>query len=263
MKKDLQNLKIFGLIPARIASTRLPGKPLINICGKPLLQWVWEGACKSEYLQRIIIATDDEEIASLCDDIGAEYVMTPSDLNSGTDRIAMACEILNENPDIIINIQGDEPLIKGELIDKLVSRFYYSKADVGTIIKKITNFENLINPSVVKAIIDKNHLATNFLRMIDTPSNISNELIKNVGDNWQHIGIYAYSNKSLEEFVKLPKSGREITDRLEQMRLLENGATYFCLETELDLIGVDTPDDVEKVSKFLQNTNSMSVSIIQ
>jgi len=153
--------KIIACIPARYSSTRLPGKPLIDICGKTLIQRVWEGVAQSKYLQRIIIPTDDERIADFCFTIGAEAVMTPL-ADSGSDRIISAISMLGEDAEIILNVQGDEPLVTGELIDELIVHFINSGAQVGTLIKKISLNSDIFDPSTVKVILDKNNYALYF-----------------------------------------------------------------------------------------------------
>jgi len=249
MKTD--NTKIIGIIPSRMGSTRLPGKPLLDICGKPLIQRVWEAAKRSEQLQRIIVATDDESIEGLCKDIGAECVMTPSELPSGTDRIMRAFEILKENADIVVNIQGDEPLLYGGIIDELLGKFINSQADVGTLIKRITTLEEIENPSVVKVDLKTNMTANSFSRdPVPYLEEIPKEEWLNKAVFWKHIGIYAYKIEALRKFVSLPVSESEKKERLEQLRLLETGAVYYCMETDAELIGVDTPEDLERVKQY-------------
>ncbi|MFC2130356.1 3-deoxy-manno-octulosonate cytidylyltransferase [Bacteroidota bacterium] len=247
------NTRIIGIIPSRMGSTRLPGKPLLDICGKPLIQRVWEAAKRSVQLQRIIVATDDERIAGICKDIGAECVMTPSELPSGTDRIMRAYEILKENADIVVNIQGDEPLLYGEIIDELLGKFIESQADVGTLIKRITTLEEIEDPSVVKVEIKPNMTAKCFSREpIPYLKELPKEEWLNQATFWKHIGVYAYKIDALWKFVSLPVSESEKKERLEQLRLLETGAVYYCMETDAELMGVDTPEDLERVRDYFK-----------
>ncbi|MCL5990757.1 MAG: 3-deoxy-manno-octulosonate cytidylyltransferase [Bacteroidetes bacterium] len=256
MNECTLNKKAICIIPARYESTRLPGKPLINIGGKPLLQWVWESAKKSINLSRVIIATDDERISDLCKKIGAEYLLTPKDIQSGSDRIAYTYQFLKEDADIILNLQGDEPLIKADVIDLLINQFTLSNADVGTLIKKINTNDELFNPSVVKVIIGKNNYALYFSRSpIPHLRDFKEENWLDKEQFWKHIGIYAYRKKTLLEFSNLKPSKLELAEKLEQLRLLENGSKYLCIETDMELIGVDTKDDIEKVEKILLKTN--------
>ncbi|TAL70443.1 MAG: 3-deoxy-manno-octulosonate cytidylyltransferase [Bacteroidetes bacterium] len=244
--------KAICIIPARYESTRLPGKPLINIAGKPLIQWVWESAIKSTTLSRTVIATDDERIAEFCNKTGAEWLMTPTNIQSGSDRIAYTYKILNEDADIILNLQGDEPLIKAEVIDSLIHDFSNSNADVGTLIKKINSNKELFDASVVKVVVDSAGKALYFSRSpIPYLRDINQENWLTNRTYWKHIGIYAYSSKSLQEFSNLNPSELELSEKLEQLRLLENGAKYLCMETDLNLIGVDTKEDIVKVEKIL------------
>ena len=242
-----------GIIPVRYDSTRLPGKPLIDICGKSLLQRTWEGVSQSNTLQKIIVAIDDERIAELCLNIGAEYIMTPSSLPSGTDRVAYAYNAMEEDFDIILNIQGDEPFLTGDLIDKLVCSFAESESDVATLVKKIQTFEELEDPNIVKVVLDSDNNAMYFsrspipyIRDIEKKDWLTNLTF------WKHIGVYAYRKNSLFKFIVLPVSNYEKAERLEQMRLLETGAKYLCVQTDADLIGVDTPEDLEKVRSILE-----------
>jgi len=241
-----------GLIPARWGASRLPGKPLADINGKPLIRHVYEAVTQSELLSRVIVATDDKRILKECGNFGAEAVMTPPELPSGTDRIEYACRETGVEADIIVNIQGDEPFIRGSLIDDLLAAFLSSGADVGTLVKKIADSKKLEDPSVVKVVMGSNNLALYFSRS-PVPHMRDREIGDwvSVGDYWHHIGVYAYTMESLKKFVSLPQSGLEKTEKLEQLRLLEAGAKYYCFETDLDLVGVDKPEDLELVRKMM------------
>jgi len=251
MKRDNKNMNIIAIIPARMASTRLPGKPLLDVAGKPLIQRVWEASSQSKLLNKIIIATDNDNIFKACKKFGADVVMTPSDLPSGTDRIMFAYEKLNENADIVVNIQGDEPLLNGEIIDNLLEKFIDSNTNVGTLIKKIEDAKELFNPSVVKVELKENMIANNFSRQpIPVQENVPKEKWIENFDYWQHIGVYAYKIESLRKFVSLPMSESEKKEKLEQLRLTDIGYSYLCVQTDKELIGVDTPEDLEKVRKY-------------
>jgi 3-deoxy-manno-octulosonate cytidylyltransferase (CMP-KDO synthetase) len=245
-----------GIIPARFASTRFPGKPLADICGKPLLQHVFESVSTSKLLSRIAIATDDSRIAEAAHNFGAEVIMTDSDLPSGTDRIFQAYLQMKTEGDIIVNIQGDEPLFSGHLADELISRLSASEADVATMVKKITSVEDLFNPSNVKAVVGNNgyalYFSRNTLPFVRDQKPI--DWIK-VHDFYKHVGVYAYKASALKRFVALPVSKLESLEQLEQLRLMEDGARYLCVETEIELVGVDTPQDVQRVEKILIRRN--------
>ncbi len=245
-----------GIIPARYASTRLPGKPLIKICGKYLVQHVYEAVSNSQLLSRIAIATDDERIAIAAEEFGAEVIMTDSDLPTGTDRIYQAYQKMDTEDEIIVNIQGDEPLFSGHLADELIEKLSNSQADVATMIKKITSIEDLFNPSHVKAVVGENgyalYFSRNTLPFIRDKKPV--DWIK-LHTFYKHVGVYAYKAAALKRFVELPVSTLESMEQLEQLRLMENGAKYYCIETDVELVGVDTPKDVERVEKILVGRN--------
>lgn len=244
-------MKIIGIIPSRFASTRLPGKPLVDINGKSMIQRVWESASSSNMLDKLIIALDDERVANECSKFNCDYIMTPADLPSGTDRIAWALKALHLNYDYIVNLQGDEPLLSGTIIDLMLEKFVKSQSDVGTIISRIKNPDDLQNPSIVKVVLGNRSNALYFSRSAvpfirDYP--ITEWL--NCSTFYKHIGIYAYKQESLNLFSALPQSALEKLEKLEQLRLLEAGKSYFCVETDAELIGVDTNDDLEKVRSY-------------
>ncbi len=245
-------MKSIIIIPARYASTRLPGKPLKDVAGKTLIQRVWEGAGSSEIASRTLIATDDERISRECERFGAECILTSDKARSGSDRILEAYDSINENAEIVVNVQGDEPLMSGELIDKLLSEFIDSKADVGTLIKKIDSLEEFKDNSVVKAIVGENGIAKDFKREIEfDDESKANEDIRN-GVYYKHIGVYAYRTAVLRRFVNLPPSPREQREKLEQLRLLEDGATFLCVGTDKELIGIDTPEDLDRARRIFE-----------
>lgn len=246
-------MKILGIIPARYASTRLPGKPLAIIKNKPMLSWVWEAATNSKLVNRVVIATDSEEICNYCKTIGAEALLSPSDLPNGTDRIIYTKKHYNLDYDLFLNVQGDEPLITSDAIDKLITEFSQSKADVGTLIKKIANKDELFNPSVVKVVTDSKNNALYFSRnAIPHLRDISqNDYLKEF-TFWKHIGIYAYTKESLELFSTLPESTLEKAEKLEQLRLMQAGAKYKCVETDIDLMSIDTREDLVRINDFLK-----------
>lgn len=247
-------MKILGIIPSRYASTRLPGKPLALIKNKPMLEWVWEAASSSKLINRVAVATDSDIISDFCNKIGAEVFLSPRDLPSGTDRIIYTIEKYQLDYDIILNIQGDEPLLTGDLIDKLIAEFLQSKADVGTLIKKISNKEELFSPSIVKVVIGANRNALYFSRaVIPHLRGFSQDEYLNHFTFWKHIGIYAYTKKSLELFSKLPEGMLEKAEKLEQLRLLEASSVFKCIETDLELISIDTKEDLERINKILND----------
>ncbi|MES2765999.1 MAG: 3-deoxy-manno-octulosonate cytidylyltransferase [Bacteroidota bacterium] len=252
MKEQTDSTAI-GIIPARYNSTRYPGKPLIDLNGQTMLERVWRSANRAHFLKRVVVATDDERIAKECERISAEYLMTPSNLVSGTDRVAFTYEMLNDHSEIIVNIQGDEPLLESYVLDKLVREFTISKADVGTLVRQIDSHDDLDNHSIVKVVMRDNKTALYFSRSaIPCVRDVVREEWITKHAFWRHIGIYAYRRDALFRFVELKPPLLEKVEQLEQLRLLEDGAEFLCVETEGNFISVDTPEDAERVKAVLK-----------
>jgi len=245
-------IKAIGFIPARLHSTRLERKLLLDLCGKPVLQRTWEGAKTSKILQSLIVATDSEEIAELCQKIGADYILTPKDFTSGTDRVIWAYERLGLESDFVVNIQGDEPFIEGEVIDKLIIELNLTDAGVSTLISKINDNKEIFDPSVVKVVCSVDCKALYFSR---SPIPFLRDIEKDVWYKnysfYKHIGIYCFRRYTLETFSKLPQGELEIAEKLEQLRLLENGIGIHCIEIDREMIGIDTSEDLVKATKLL------------
>ena len=244
-------MQFTAVIPSRIESTRLPSKPLLDIAGKTLIQRVYEGIKDSKKLSQILIATDSEEIIEHTKSYGAKSILTPSELPSGTDRIWAALQIENIKSDVIINIQGDEPFITANLIDDFCN-FLEQNQDfqVGTIIKKINQFDELISPSVVKVVINKNSKALYFSRNpIPYIRDYPMEKWIEISNFYKHIGIYAYKYDILKRFIDLPQSNLEKLEKLEQLRLLEDGIKYLCYETTEELFSIDTESDLQEARR--------------
>ncbi len=244
-------MKILGIIPARYASTRFPGKPLIEILGKSMLQRVYEQAKKSEQLTDVIIATDDERIASHAKLFGAKVVMTKAEHPSGTDR-SYEAYLNNKTPyDYVINIQGDEPFIDPSQIN-LLTEICDSKTELATLMIKCTDHSVLFDKGEVKITLNNNNEALYFSRTVIP-------FIKGVDEKewhkhfnyYRHVGMYAYRTDILEKITKLKPSPLEIAESLEQLRWLENGFKIKCAETSHDSHCIDTPEDVEKVIKLM------------
>ena len=238
MRRD----SILAVIPARYASTRFPGKPLTPILGKPLLQWVWEGAQKSQKIDRVIVATDDDRIAVAAERFGAEVKKTRDDHISGTDRIAEATRGMDAA--WILNIQGDEPLIDGTLLDQWISAFHLSFG-MTTVATPLRNPADLQKPDIVKVSFDSQGRALGFQRQVPLEQ----------AKRWthQHVGLYAYTPETLRKFVSLPPSQGEQKERLEQLRALENGIAIQVLPLTFLFVGVDTPGDVPRAERALAN----------
>jgi 3-deoxy-manno-octulosonate cytidylyltransferase (CMP-KDO synthetase) len=241
--------RAIGVIPARWGSTRFPGKPLAMISGKPLLQWVIEGSKTSRKLQEICVATDDERIAKLAESCGARAVMTNSDLPTGTDRVFQAA--LNVEGDVIVNIQGDEPLIDGALLDQLVEPFERDDELEMATLGRALDDESLISVNTAKIVLNAKGEALYFSRF---PIPYSRTRAgQKIDGALKHIGIYAYRRNFLARFCAQPPTLIEKLEGLEQLRALYLGARIKVVSVEHDSWGVDTPDDVQKIEKIIQD----------
>ena len=241
------------IIPARYASTRFPGKPLADIAGKTMIQHVYERACQSE-AERVIVATDDERIAKVAEGFGAEVCMTKTDHPSGTDRLQEVVHTLGfYADDIVVNVQGDEPLIPPRVINQVAHNLKAEpEAGIATLSEPIEDLVSLLNPNVVKVVTDARGMAMYFSRApIPWPRDefSSNQHLMPSQYNWQrHIGIYAYRVKMLNEFVRWSPAAIEETECLEQLRAMWNGARIHVeVADELPPAGVDTPEDLERL----------------
>lgn len=242
-------MKILGIIPARYASTRFPGKPLVDIYGKTMIQRVYEQSIKTKGLAHVVVATDDERIAEEVMNFGGQYVMTANTHQSGTDRCAEVAEKMPEY-DIIINIQGDEPYISPEQIELLSTCFSDDKTQLATLIKEINTDEELFNVNIPKVVINARKEALYFSRQtIPYLRNTEKENWLKAHQFYKHIGIYGYRRDVLLALTKLKPSTLEITESLEQLRWLENGFTIKTEVTHLETIAIDTPEDLKKISK--------------
>ena len=235
-----------GVIPARYASSRFPGKPLLEIAGRPMIQHVWEGARRAKSLREVIVATDDERIARTCRDFGARVVLTRDDHPTGTDRIAEAAAALDD--EVVVNIQGDEPTIEGFVIDAAVEALAQAAdAPMATVVHEAVEGA-AADPNRVKVVLDRRGNALYFsrspipaLRSADAPPRI-----------WQHVGLYAYRRPFLLEFVELRPTAAERAEQLEQLRALEHGFAIRCAVIEgWHSLAVDVPADVAPVEARL------------
>ncbi|WEK20956.1 MAG: 3-deoxy-manno-octulosonate cytidylyltransferase [Candidatus Pedobacter colombiensis] len=240
-------MKVLGIIPARYASTRFPGKPLIDIQGKSMIQRVYEQALKATSLSKVVVATDDERIAKAVSSFGGEFVMTGNAHQSGTDRCA---EVSQHFPDFdtVINIQGDEPFINPKQIDLLVSCFEQEDVQLATLIKEIHSEEELFNNNIPKVVINCKQEAIYFSRhTIPYIRNAEKDQWLNVHQFYKHIGIYGYTTSALHEITKLQPSSLEIAESLEQLRWIESGYTIQTQITAIETIAIDTPEDLNKI----------------
>lgn len=249
-KEAHSNLKkTIVVIPSRFASTRLPGKPLADIHGKPMIQWVYERASQASGISQVIVATDDERIVDAVARFGGEARMTSPELASGTDRVAA---IADQVPaDIYINVQGDEPLIDPKAIEAALEWVGSGRFPMGTAMTALRSEEELRDPSVVKVLADPQGRAVYFSRF---PIPYSRSTGPVAGERFacrRHVGLYVYDRDTLMRFRALPASSWEKAESLEQLRALENGIPIGIAEVNFQSIGVDTPDDLEKVRRIL------------
>lgn len=244
-------MKFIGIIPARYASTRFPGKPLAVLGGKPVIQRVYEQV--SKVLEVAYVATDDQRIYDAVKGFGGNVVMTRSDHKSGTDRIEEAIEKIGGNWDVIVNIQGDEPFIQKSQIETVCHCFDDPTTQIATLGKPFETMEAVKNPNSPKIVLDNNDFAMYFSRSVIP-------FIRNVDESeWlakypflKHLGIYAYRREVLAEITQLPQSSLEIAESLEQLRWLQNGYKIKVGRTDVETVGIDTPDDLRRAEDMLQ-----------
>lgn len=245
-------MQVYVLIPSRYASSRLPGKPLKLIAGKPMIQHVYERVARAQNIAGIYVATDDERIEKAVLDFGGKVVMTPSDLESGTDRIAVAANTLGLPDDaLIVNIQGDQPLIHPSSVDAVISPFlaadYDGSFEMSTLSFKIINEAEITSPKDVKLVTDINGFALYFSRATIPYGRDYWE-----HDSYKHLGVYAYTKRFIDKFNALPMSRLEDIEKLEQLRALEHGYKIKVVQSEHDSPGVDVPGDIELMEALMQ-----------
>jgi 3-deoxy-manno-octulosonate cytidylyltransferase (CMP-KDO synthetase) len=243
---------ILGIIPARFASTRLMGKPLASIGGRTMIQHTYESAMKSKLMHDVIIAVDDEKVYQVAMNFGARVIITPKEIPTGSDRIAYVAQKIPE-AEIIVNIQGDEPFIPARMIDEAIEPLLFDNSvNVTTLAKRITEVEELKSPAIVKVVYDYDNYALYFSRspvpfVRDARTNLE-RITK--AEIYKHIGLYVYRRNALLEFTKLSPTDLEQVEKLEQLRMLENGIKIKIVVTELESLSVDTPEDLEKARMF-------------
>ena len=241
-----------AIIPARYASTRFPGKPLALLGNKPVIQHVYEQA--TSVLNEVWVATDDDRIRDAVEKFGGRVVMTRADHKSGTDRIEEAAEKTGTQADVVINIQGDEPFVQPSQIKTLMQLFDNADTQIGTLGKHFDNIEAVNNPNSPKIVTDKQGFALYFSRSVIP-------YIRGAQDNeWlshfpflKHLGLYAYRREVLHEITQLPQSPLEIAESLEQLRWLENGYRIRVGLTDVETVGIDTPEDLQRAEEFLKS----------
>ena len=243
-------MKALCIIPARYASTRLPGKPLKDICGKPMICRVYDRAKVAKSVDEVIVATDDERIFQAVDMNDGRAMMTRADHKTGTDRLAEVAEKFSD-VDVIVNVQGDEPLIEPALIDELIAQFEDdSELQMATVAVEMHDEAEMKNPNNVKVIFDKKNNALYFSRsLIPYPRNVGKAKV------YKHIGIYAYRRNFLLDYAKMPSTTLEESESLEQLRALENGYKIRVIVSDCQFIGVDTEEDLKLVNEIFIHYN--------
>lgn len=246
-------MKVIGVIPARWGSTRFPGKPLVMIAGKPLLQWVIEGARTARRLNEVCVATDDERIARLAQSCGVRVVMTEAELPTGTDRVWRAAQEIDG--DVIVNIQGDEPLTDGEILDALVEPFFTDNSLEMATLGRALDFEALHSPNTAKIVLNERGEAIYFSRFPIPYSRQKADQGASFDGVLKHIGIYAFRRGFLARFCAEKPTAIEMNEGLEQLRALYLGARIRVVRVEHEAYGVDTPDDVQKIESIVSSMN--------
>ena len=241
-------VKALAVIPARYASSRLPGKPLIPLAGKPMIQHVWERACRAENISRVLVATDDDRILQAVRGFGGEAVMTRPDHPSGTARVAEVAA--HAGADIVINIQGDEPLLDPAAISSLLPPFDEQSVSLATLCTPIREHRDIMDPNIVKVVLDFQGDALYFSRA-PIPW-VRGDGRPSAPRHLKHLGLYAARRETLLEFLTLPHGELETLEQLEQLRWLENGYRIRVVETAYDSVSVDVPDDIPRVEKLLR-----------
>lgn len=242
-------MRVLAVIPARYASVRLPAKPLVDIHGKPMIQWVYERAKASRAVDRVIVATDDERIMKAVKAFGGDAVMTSPEINSGTDRVAAVADQVDA--DVYVNVQGDEPLMATDAITAAVELVTSKRFAMGTAMTPMTDPEDLSNAAVVKVIADRSDRAIYFSRH---PIPYSRGEAPGKGGSFacrRHVGLYTYTKECLFRIRSLPQNAWERGEMLEQLRAMEDGIAIGIKEIDFLSIGVDTPEELEKVRKIL------------
>ncbi len=243
------DMKFIGIIPARYASTRFPGKPLAMLGGKTVIQRVYEQVCGA--LDEAYVATDDERIFAAVEAFGGRAVMTRSDHQSGTDRIEEAAEKIGTTADVIINVQGDEPFVQRSQLETLMHLFDDPQTQIGTIGKPFETMQAVENPNSPKIVCDVRGYALYFSRSVipyvrDKSQPLSPQSFL------KHLGLYAYRREVLHQITQLPQSPLELAERLEQLRWLQNGYRIKVGLTDVETVGIDTPEDLQRAEEFLK-----------
>ena len=247
-------MKKIAIIPARYASSRFPGKPLALLKDKPMVMWVYDAVKASGLFDKVVVATDDERIVAAVVSLGGEAMMTSSLLSCGTKRceaVLSALEARGERFDLVVNVQGDEPLVDASQLSAVISPFEDKDCQIGTLAKRITKLEELQNPNCVKVVWSQNRAIYFSRNIIPYQRGRSESEYLQYHIYYKHIGLYAYKSSVLHKIVALETSPLEKAESLEQLCWLENGYRIDVTETDFESIGVDTPEDLERVNEML------------
>lgn len=245
-------MKVVGIIPSRFGSSRFPGKPLIDLMGKSMIQRVYEGALKATRLHDLIVATDDERIYEHVKSFGGKVAMTSSEHPSGTDRCAEVVETFNLDADVILNIQGDEPLIDARQLDQLIAAFEDSSVQLATIASPKLSAEDYINVNRIKVVLDCNKDALYFSRSALPNAHYASDEVKKNYPFLRHIGLYAYRTETLKTIAKFSPTQLEQIESLEQLRWMYHGLKIRVVQTEIETPNIDVPADVDVVLEVLR-----------
>ena len=243
----MSEINALAVIPARLASARLPGKPLLKLGGRELVLWVFEGVRASTRVDMTVVATDDERVADVVKRAGGTAIMTPASLPTGSDRVAYVARMIKSR--FVLNVQGDDPLIDPSVIDLMIESLDSDhETELAVLSRKIDNPDEINRDSIVKMVFDANRRALYFSR---SPIPFVRAPEATV-DYYKHIGPYAWRREALFEFASWPRTPLERAESLEMLRMLERGRVIKCIETSWDSIEIDTPDDVLRFEKFLK-----------
>lgn len=245
--------RVVGIIPARFASSRFEGKPLVHILGKPMIQRTWESAKLASSLDHVVVATDDERIAECCREFGADVIMTSESCRNGTERCNEALQKLRKKYDIVVNIQGDEPLMEPEIIDGVVKALQGAPDAVFSTAVTSLKPEDGLDPNRVKCVVDNSGYAIYFSRGL-IPYNKAGKVNPHF-PYLLHLGIQSYDSKFLRIYPQLPPTPLQLEEDLEQLKVLENGYKMKVIKVDHDAHGVDTPEDVEKIEALMRTRN--------
>ena len=248
-------MRRLAVIPARYASSRFPAKPLAELRGKCMIMWVYDAVAASALFDRVVVATDDERIERKVRECGGDVMMTSKDCSCGTqrcDEVLATLERAGEYYDLVVNVQGDEPLIKKEQLEDVVSLFENRDCRIATLAKRIECAEDLFSPDCVKVVFAGNRAIYFSRSVIPYLRGVEREDYLKHACHYKHIGLYAYRSETLHEIVRLPLSTLEKAESLEQLRWLEKGLCIFIKPTAFESFGVDTPEDLERINRMLE-----------